>query len=183
MWCCLRDYKVGWFHDIYCEAIRKKFESPEAESIIKFWKELALDQLELPGDSWTTNEIFKNKLLSKLIDFSLEESITTPQIVRTFYEQMKVHPNDFYPAQMDVLFDFLQRMCIKGGCMLCPFGKFGADLVCNPSNGKKMCPVLGYCCGYRVWCQKAETCPIFKAQGINACLMVEEEKRQQIWKD
>ena len=180
-WCCLRDYRVGVFHDVFCDAIRERVGGSDAEELITLWDKLPPDLLELPGDTHTTNVVFKNNLLSKLIKIPPEDANkTTPQIVRALYKQMKARLPDFYPAQMDVLFDFVPRMCKIRGCNLCPFGESGAALLCNPSDGKNLCPLLIHCCGYRIICQE-QTCPIIKFQGRGACQMLKEDERQKIW--
>ena len=109
-----------------------------------------MDQIELPGDVWNNNSVFKNNLFSNVLDLeSIPKTWNMPQIIRDIYNQLKNAKDidGFYPEQFDITFDFVPRMCSARACHICPFGKNGADLTCIPTKDK-YCPVALVSCGY-----------------------------------
>ncbi|BDC36322.1 MAG: hypothetical protein EF806_01800 [Candidatus Methanoliparum thermophilum] len=61
LWCCIRDYKKGVYHQIFCNAI-KEVDSKNATDLIKKWDDLPMDQIELPGDVWNNSPLFRNNI-------------------------------------------------------------------------------------------------------------------------
>ncbi len=154
LWCCVRDYKKGLYHEVFDEAIRE-VSGRDADELINKWNNLPLNQIELPGDVWNNSPLFKNNLIGKLIDINeIPKTWEMPKIVREIYEQLKDTGNidNFYPEQFDITFDFVPRMCDKKRCNVCLFGPNGAESICIPTNDK-YCPVALVSCGYIANCK------------------------------
>ena len=153
LWCCVRDYKKGLYHQIFKDAIREVAEE-DAEQLINKWDSLPMNQIELPGDVWNNSPLFKDNLFANVIDLtSIPKSWEMPKIIRKLYDQLKNNGEvtDFYPEQFDVTFDFVPRMCNKKLCDVCPFGKNGVESICIPTQDK-YCPVALLSCGYIAKC-------------------------------
>ncbi len=158
LWCCIRDYKKGIYHQIFCDAI-KEVASNNAVDLINKWNNLTMDQIELPGDVWNNSPLFRDNLFANVIDIgSIPKTLSMPDIVRELYDQLKGNKdiNDFYPEQFDITFDFVPRMCNKGLCNVCPFGKDGIKYTCIPTKDK-YCPIAFFSCGYITKCSE-ENC-------------------------
>ncbi len=173
MWCCVRDYKKGAFSTIFTEAIKETVHSNKSQEVINIWNRLPIEQIELPGDVWNNNPTFKDKLFENIINLDkLPKTWRMPQMIRTIYGQMKeqIKDNgiDFYPEQFDITFDFVPRMCNKGLCSVCPFGKNGSELICIPDS-EKLCPVALVSCGYTIKCIGREDCIIHSNIGKGVC--------------
>ena len=156
LWCCIRDYKKGLYHKIFNEAVMENFSDIEAKELIESWEKLAMEHLELPGDVWNNNPMFRNKLFGKVIDFKDVKKPNMAEIIRELYNEMKGNNEiiDFYPEQFDITFDFVPRMCsmkLKKICNVCLFGNKGIELICIPSKDK-YCPVALFSCGYIYGC-------------------------------
>ena len=153
LWCSIRDYKKGLYNSIFIDAI-KEITPSEANEIITIWNNLPMSQIELPGDVWNNNPLFRDNLFANAIDLeSIPKTWAMPDIVRNLYEQLKEIADQyhFYPEQFDFTFDFVPRMCEKKFCHLCPFGPDGIDKTCIPSENK-YCPVALFSCGYTAIC-------------------------------
>ncbi len=164
LWASLRDYKKGFFSEIFKDAI-KEVAKEKADYFIKLWEELPMDALELPGDRWNDDARFKERVLKKAIDFP--ESWNISKIIREAYEKLKkdgdyrneLEKINFYPERFDVTFDFVRKMCEEKLCDICPFGENGAKFICIP-NGK-YCTVALITCGYLASCD-GEDCILRK---------------------
>jgi len=154
LWCSVRDYKKGLYHEIFNNAIKEVVSNNDAEELIEVWNKLPMDQIELPGDVWNNSPLFRNNLFAKVLDIeSIPKTWGMPKIIRELYNQLKKDEeiNDFYPEQFDVTFDFVPRMCNKKLCNVCLFGKNGVESICIPTKDK-YCPVALLSCGYIAMC-------------------------------
>ena len=153
LWCSIRDYlKSPEFNDVFVQSLRNigfadagrwHRDSPALRA--------ALDVLELPGDVWNNNEVFRNGLFSPYLS-GQRETWDMPYTVRLVYDQMKKQGAvAFYPEQLDVTFDFVPRMCQRNMCDVCCFGA-GVGKVCHAQQGL-LCPVVLTACGYRHECR------------------------------
>jgi hypothetical protein len=171
LWCCIRDYKKGLYHKVFSEAIRE-IAGIEASRLISIWDSLSMEQIELPGDVWNNNPLFKNNLFAEILDIdNIPNSWGMPEIIRDIYKQVKDSGeiNDFYPEQFDITFDFVPRMCSKKLCNVCPFGDNGVDLICIPTEDK-YCPVALLSCGYFAKCVgEEEICILKEGVGEKIC--------------
>jgi hypothetical protein len=171
LWCCVRDYKKGLYYEIFIEAIKEVVDDKKyANELIEIWKSLPMDQIELPGDVWNNNPLFKNNLFADVLDLkTIPKTWKMPQIVRDIYNQLKDNEEieDFYPEQFDITFDFVPRMCSKKLCDVCLFGKNGVDKICIPTKDK-YCPVALLSCGYIIECE-GENCIIKKGISKGIC--------------
>jgi len=153
LWCCVRDYKKGLYHEVFKEAIKEIANNNAGESI-KRWNNLPMDQIELPGDVWNNSPLFKDNLFANVIDMnSIPQTWRMPEIIRELYNQLKNNEEikDFYPEQFDITFDFVPRMCNKKLCNVCVFGRNGVGSICIPTQDK-YCPVALLSCGYIAKC-------------------------------
>ena len=178
LWCCIRDYKKGGYCEIFKKAIRDVFEK-DADEFIKIWEGLPMDQIELPGDIWNNSPIFRDKLLSNVIDIEqVPKQWRMPKIIREIYTTLKNDGkvDDFYPEQFDITFDFVPRMCSKKLCEVCFFGKNGVKSICIPTTDK-YCPVALITCGYFIKCNDQEQkCHIKDDIGMGICKGIEKFK-------
>lgn len=159
LWAALRDYiKSPEFKPL----ILKGFAQVGIKYHDKWNNELSnqFHLLELPGDVWNNNPVFKNKLIGNYVD--LENNQNSPEIMRNLYEQLKYDCNkyQFYPEQFDVTFDFIPRMCQRRNCWICFFGPNGISKLCNP-NKNRLCAIILSTCGYFNECCP-EDCEIYK---------------------
>lgn len=155
LWCCIRDYKKGMYHQIFCNAI-KEVVSNDAPDLINKWNNLPMDQIELPGDVWNNSLLFRNNLFANVVATdSIPKTWEMPDIVRELYAQIKGNKalNGFYPEQFDITFDFVPRMCNKKMCDVCPFSKSGVEYTCVPTKDK-YCPIVLFTCGYIAKCSE-----------------------------
>jgi len=175
LWCCIRDYKKGFYYEIFKKAIKEVVcNYDKADKLINVWSKLPMDQIELPGDVWNNSPLFKNNLFANVLDFnSIPKTWTMPKIIRVLYEQLKNNDEvkneikDFYPEQFDITFDFVSRMCNKKLCNVCIFGERGVELICIPTEDK-YCPVVLISCGYIAKCEK-ENCIIREGISKGLC--------------
>ncbi|MBC7333693.1 MAG: hypothetical protein H5T85_04425 [Actinobacteria bacterium] len=161
LWCCIRDYKKGLYHEIFKNAIKEVVSNYNANKLINVWSKLPMNQIELPGDVWNNSPLFKNNLFADVLDLdSIPKTWTMPKIVRDVYEQLENDDEvkNFYPEQFDITFDFVPRMCNKKLCNVCLFGEKGVELICIPTKDK-YCPVALLSCGYIAKCE-GESCII-----------------------
>lgn len=168
LWCCIRDYKKGFYHKVFEEAV-KESTGADSKALIHRWNSLAMDDIELPGDVWNNNPLFRDNLITPMIDFNGSKSLTMPKIVRNLYNQLKNNSNinGFYPEQFDITFDFVPRMCSQKLCEVCVFGTKGIESICIPSTDK-YCPVALVSCNYMVKCSK-DNCSIKENIGRSIC--------------
>ncbi|MCX8173439.1 MAG: hypothetical protein N3F63_02355 [Thermoplasmata archaeon] len=167
LWCCVRDYKKGddcEYHQIFKDAILNLYPG-QLQQIINWWDQLPLDQLELPGDVW--NEKFRGMFTGFLQQ--KHRCSRAPCVVRFSYSVIssQMGSQSFYPEQVDVSFDFAQRMCGEKKnkdkkCDVCPF-RVGGLKLCKrvalplPSDPSKCtpsmyCNIAWECCGYYYVC-------------------------------
>jgi hypothetical protein len=149
LWAALRDYvKSPEFKRLILEGL-KRIDSKYGSKWENLCKQPNL--IELPGDVWNNNPIFKNKLIGNFV--VLRENQRSPEIMRSLYIDLKSDCNEhnLYPEQFDVTFDFIPRMCVKRNCEVCFFGSEGGKILCNPNKGK-LCPVSLATCGYLNFC-------------------------------
>lgn len=171
LWCCIRDYKKGLYHKIFNNSIKEiASNNTLAKKLIDAWDKLPMDQIELPGDVWNNNTLFRNNLFANVLDLkSIPKTWEMPKIIRKIYEKLKSEGKvkDFYPEQFDITFDFVPRMCNKKLCDACLFGKNGIKSICIPTKDK-YCPVSLLSCGYIAKC-KEEGCIIKKGISKGIC--------------
>lgn len=169
LWCTLRDFlKSKQYNTIFKENIEKNIEKNKLDKLFKYRKKdeneiydaEAKKYLQLPGDVWNNNDLFrecladvdKTKLLAKELDKILKDKNIT------------------YPEQFDITFDFVPRMCEQNNCDICPFDFLKnkskksenkiLDLCFKESDDnksilqEKLCPIALVCCGYKVICAK-----------------------------
>lgn len=169
LWCCIRDYKKGLYHDIFVEALQETFGG-DSEELIGIWDNLPMSEIELPGDVWNNSPLLKGNLLADALNIeSIPKSWGMPRVIREAYNQLKSNNaiESFYPEQFDITVDFVPRMCAKKMCHVCPFGSEGIDWICIPTDGK-YCPVALSCCGYTAYCD-SRSCIIKGNIGKGVC--------------
>lgn len=170
LWCCIRDYKKGYYHKIFIESIKEAVPEITAKELITVWKNFKMDQIELPGDVWNNSPLFKDNLFANVLDLgNIPKNWGMPEIIRTLYDQLTDNKEigEFYPEQFDITFDFVPRMCNKKLCEVCIFGKNGVDSICIPSEDK-YCPVALISCGYIAKCEE-NNCKIKTHVGKGIC--------------
>jgi len=170
LWCCIRDYKKGLYHEIFNDAIKEIAPDSDAEELIDMWNKLPMDQIELPGDVWNNSPLFRDNLFAKVLSFdSIPKTWGMPKIIRELYNQLKSDGgiDDFYPEQFDVTFDFVPRMCTKKLCKVCLFGESGVESICIPTKDK-YCSVALLSCGYISKCE-GDKCIIKKGISKGIC--------------
>lgn len=153
LWCCVRDYRKGLYHDIFENALVETFGN-DAKELIGTWNNLPMDEMELPGDVWNNSPLLSDGLLADaLCTDRIPKSWGMPRVIRNVYNQLRSSDavEGFYPEQFDITVDFVPRMCAKKMCHVCPFGAEGVDRICIPTDGK-YCPVALTCCGYTAYC-------------------------------
>ena len=115
-------------------------------------------QLELPGDVWNNNSIFRNCILKGTSFQDSRKSLN--KILREHYENNKDEIVG-YPEQFDITFDFVQRMCLKNNCSICPISNLTEindfSKVCI-NDPKKYCPVALISCNYKKNCVGKKDC-------------------------
>jgi len=159
LWCCVRDYKKGLYHEIFINALKEVYPDSTAGELINRWKNLPMDQIELPGDVWNNSPLFRDNLFKNVLDLeNVPNTWGMAKIIRELYTQLnsKNEIDNFYPEQFDITFDFVPRMCNKKLCNVCLFGRNGVDSICIPTEDK-YCPVALLSCGYVFKCNK-HTC-------------------------
>ena len=119
----------------------------------------ALDVMELPGDVWNNNAMFRDGLFTPHLR-NARKSWDMPRTVREVYAELS--NTHFYPEQLDVTFDFVPRMCSKRSCGYCFFGG-GTQRLCHQRKDL-LCPVTLATCGYEHTCDP-DGCP-FKANTL-----------------
>lgn len=169
LWCCVRDYKKGLYHEIFNNAI-KEIPNNDSTTLTNVWNKLPMDQIELPGDVWNNSPLFRDNLFASILDINnIPKTWGMPKIIRELYNQLKnsEEVKDFYPEQFDITFDFVPRMCNKKLCNVCPFGNNGVESICIPTDDK-YCPVALVSCGYITTC-KGDDCILKDNIGKGIC--------------
>jgi hypothetical protein len=146
LWCCLRDYTLGSFSDIFVRAIEEIYENKsDANKMTSLWRNLRVEQIELPGDVWNNNLKIKNYLLAKAVSFNEKtKRWNMPKVIRYLFENLKAEALSlgFYPVRFDVTFLFVPNMCEKGMCELCLFSNNDMQCLCPALEGKYCPPLL-----------------------------------------
>lgn len=155
-WCALRDFL--------------KFE-PYKEEFVKIlnekgfvFSEKDLNELELPGDVWNNNSLFRTCIFKGTNLKDNQEKLN--KLLRIIFEKEEIKSG--YPEQFDITFDFVPRMCEKNNCSICIIGKIkNRSQEKNDDNknnkGKefdkscikdtsKYCTVALVNCGYKIDC-------------------------------
>ena len=155
-WCALRDLlKFPNYNKSFIPFLKKNgFNS----------KDINLAELELPGDVWNNNSIYRDCIL-KGIDWANDNKKPFNRLLREIYVKEEIEKEKGYPEQFDITFDFVPRMCEKNNCSICIYGKVKNngkekefEKTCiNDTN--KYCPVALSNCGYKIKC-KGENCDI-----------------------
>ncbi len=147
LWCSIRDFmKSPHYNDLLVSALNE-VDPSEAKRWRRTRKSLqkALSVIELPGDVWNNDRVFRDGLFSPHI----KETPKTWDMARTIREIHNVLPRNkttFYPEQLDVTFSFVPRMCAVRNCNICLFGG-GISRLCHKKAGL-LCPVTLAACGY-----------------------------------
>ncbi len=155
LWCALRDYLKSPEFNTHFVASLAASGAGNADRWRRDSSELrcALDELELPGDTWNNNETFRDGLFTPYMA-NRRRTWDMPQTIRRTYQLLN---NDlrgvFYPEQLDVTFDFVPRMCERQICSICLFGG-GVKRVCHQQAGL-LCSVSLVTCGYEHVCTPA----------------------------
>lgn len=147
LWCSIRDYlKSPEFNDCLVNALMKIDESEAKRWNRKNIPREALAIIELPGDVWNNDPIFRDGLFTPYI--SIPKNWDMPQAVREIYTKMLDQNSDFYPEQLDVTFNFVPNMCAKLQCHRCIFGGgIKNENMCHQMPGVS-CPVTLAVCDY-----------------------------------
>lgn len=167
LWCAFRDFLKS---PEYCGMFRKLIETQlgsQYQSLIEalFSEDnncqAACRNIELPGDVWNENSVFR-RCISK------SHSGKLGVLLRKEYENLKITIG--YPEEFDTTFDFVPRMCEKGNCDICPFAKLReypkqifeekVQMLCVDDN-TKYCPLVLTYCGYYHICNGRESCELF----------------------
>lgn len=150
LWCSIRDYlKSPEFNDFLVRALDQIDPHEATRWRCKNVPKAALAVMELPGDVWNNDPIFRDGLFSPHVG-SIPKTWDMPQTIRAIQKGMSDQNATFYPEQLDVTFDFVPRMCGKLKCQLCIFGG-GIDKLCHQQRGL-FCPVTLAACGYYYPC-------------------------------
>jgi hypothetical protein len=163
LWCSIRDYLKSPEFNKYLVGALEQIDRNEAtrwhcENVPK----AALAMMELPGDVWNNDPIFRDGLFSPHVG-SIPKSWDMPRTIREIHTKMLDQNATFYPEQLDVTFDFVPRMCGKLKCHLCMFGS-GIDKLCHQQRGL-YCPVTLAACGYFYPCNP-DNCA-FKSDSVS----------------
>lgn len=137
---------AGIILDIFIRAIeeiyRKRFDSNKMTGL---WRNLRVEQIELPGDVWNNNLKIKNYLLARAVSFNEKtKRWNMPKVIRYLFENLKNEALSlgFYPVRFDVTFLFVPNMCEKGMCELCLFSNNDIECLCHAWEGKYCPPLL-----------------------------------------
>ncbi len=162
IWCCIRDYIKSNEFGIKClkeELIARKVEK---DIINNLFSNKAKATMELPGDVWNNNSIFRNCIFKNVALTDKEQKMSFNKLLRLKYDNL---PFDVgYPEQFDITFDFVPRMCEKNNCDICPFNLDNKDNNINKicvRDKNKYCTVAQICCNYKCMC-KPNGCIILK---------------------
>jgi len=152
LWCSIRDYLKSPEFNNYLVAALETIDRNEADrwrrEKLSMQKE-ALAEMELPGDVWNNNTIFRDGLFSPHHG-PTPKSWDMPRTVRGIYDILETESpgTSFYPEQLDVTFDFVPRMCARLQCHRCIFGGgIEIEKMCHQQSGFS-CPVTLAACGY-----------------------------------
>ena len=163
LWCSIRDYLKSPEFNEYLVAAVQAIDPAEASQ----WQrdniilKSALEVIELPGDVWNNNRIFRDGLFAPYLD-RIPKTWDMPRTLRAVYDQLKGEGITFYPEQLDVTFDFVPRMCNRRMCNICMFGA-GVARLCH-QQCDLYCPVTLATCGYIHLCDPARCA--FKADAV-----------------
>jgi hypothetical protein len=124
LWAALRDYRKpgSRWHD-YLQDCGVNWPQENFD----------LAQLELPGDVWNTR-FFEHLVEPLARRAGVPITGNSSLVARRIYEVVVgVEPDiAFYPEQLDVSFDFAQRMCDTMACWCCPFWRRRPPFSTNP---------------------------------------------------
>lgn len=154
LWCSIRDYLKSPEFNTYLVDAMKAVAPSEATRWRKDTAPLrtALAVIELPGDVWNNNRIFRDGLFTPSLG-TIPKTWNMPQTVRAIHDMMPAGKTNFYPEQLDVTFDFVPRMCDMRNCHICMFGQ-GVARLCH-GKPDLYCPVTLAACGYVHPCDPA----------------------------
>jgi hypothetical protein len=159
-WCSLRDFlKLREFKQCFRQALRE--ELLDEADIDRLFSLDSLTQLEIPGDVWNNSKKLRDCILK-----DTEYATSTRPINELLREYFNRHRSNMmgYPEQFDITFDFVQRMCERGNCSVCPIDRIGNpenhfDRLCSPKENS-YCPVSLTSCGYKSTCSGLENCKL-----------------------
>ena len=164
-WCSLRDYiKSKEYGKMFCEELRNKCAGCQELINAIFNSEndykTACQWIELPGDVWNENSIFRQCI-------TVQTAGKLGVVLRAEYE--KISDCNGYPEEFDTTFNFVPRMCEKGNCKICPFAKFKEmdidkdriEKMCT-NNTECFCPIMIKYCGYEFKCIGRDHCILCK---------------------
>ncbi|MGA3143278.1 MAG: hypothetical protein ABSF10_09590 [Verrucomicrobiota bacterium] len=150
LWCSIRDYLKSDEFNSYLVGALEQIDTDEAPRWSrKNVEKAALAMMELPGDVWNNDPIFRDGLFSPHVG-SIPKSWDMPRTIRAIHTQMEGQGATFYPEQLDVTFNFVPNMCGKLQCHRCIFGG-GIGKLCHQQRGF-YCPVTLAACGYFFVC-------------------------------
>lgn len=162
IWCCIRDYIKSNEFGTKCLKSELAKRNVDKTIIKNLFSNDAKATVELPGDVWNNNSIFRNCLLKNIELTEKERKMNFNKLLRLKYQEYCIKVG--YPEQFDVTFDFVLRMCEKNNCDICPFNisakKNNIEKICV-NNKNKYCTVAQICCNYKCMC-KPEKCAILK---------------------
>jgi len=155
VWCSLRDYlKSPEFSPLFRESLQERNVSDDL--IQKVFCNEAKQTVELPGDVWNNKSVFRNCLFS-ISGAKDKDGEPFNRQLRKLFEQERITVG--YPEQFDVTFDFVQRMCDKQLCTICPFKAVYEEnrisKICI-NNADMLCPVSLVTCGYVTNCKSSD---------------------------
>jgi len=160
-WCSLRDYLKSSFKEHFKAGLNKS--NKKVYDLLFVNREVRtglLKDLELPGDVWNSNSVFRKCLFGD----SEKKINNTPKYIRDIYENSNIKVG--YPEQFDITFDFVPRMCdTQDNCVLCPYGLLNGkatdfDKLCVQDKSM-YCPILYVACNYKVQCNP-DTCKLLE---------------------
>lgn len=161
LWCALRDYIKS---QEYGNALKTELTNSglDTDIVNDIFSKEAKQYLELPGDVWNNNNIFRKCIVKDCAKLEVKTNKKMNEFLRELYEKELTFG---YPEQFDVTFDFVPRMCDVGNCDICPFGllkdksnESSIDL-CIDKKGK-YCPVVLACCNFKYKCQGKNNCKL-----------------------
>ena len=152
VWCALRDFlKSPEFKTAFKTALTGKITNDALNALFGDYSPCRF--VELPGDVWNENTLFRQCL-------TVNTKGKLGELLRSVYKEQNIKIG--YPEQFDATFDFAPRMCEKENCEICPFAKYSENKRIRVNEQKisrlcvnnkdKYCPLMLLYCGYYFKC-------------------------------
>ncbi|MCD7878802.1 MAG: hypothetical protein LUG16_02575, partial [Candidatus Gastranaerophilales bacterium] len=136
LWCVLRDYL---YHPFLSECFKVVIGEKNYQILEK-----QKEKLELPGDVYNNNKEFAKCLWDdEYTKHTQKDSakFNSSEFVRDIYNKEAFGASGCLPINLDITFLFVQNMCNKDKCKICPIENNLDDGFCHHSEGK-YCPYV-----------------------------------------